>query len=77
MDFVTLSYDVGYEKPDRRIWDAAAKQASAASDGWRKVHVGDDLEKDVRGAEDAGWKGLHWDGLGEWKNICSMILHAQ
>lgn len=67
VDFVTLSYDVGHEKPDQRVFDAAFRQAKmvagarSESDKWVKVHVGDDKKKDVEAAERAGWKGISWD----------------
>lgn len=35
-------------------------------DGWGEcVHVGDDLEKDYRGAKRAGWRGVWLDRCGE------------
>lgn len=63
LDFVTLSYDVGCEKPDIGIFNAArmAGHQSAGGSGagtWRYVHVGDDLVKDYQGAESAGWNGI-------------------
>lgn len=69
LDFVTLSYDVGCEKPDIAIFNAARmaghQSAGGSSSGsssgagtWRYVHVGDDLVKDYQGAESAGWKGI-------------------
>jgi FMN phosphatase YigB (HAD superfamily) len=61
-----MSYDVGFAKPDRRIFDAAenmADQLAAAQDAashgravpWVKVYVGDEYENDVVGAQGAGW----------------------
>ena len=62
IDFVALSYDIGSEKPHCGIFDAAREMASP-SEGHitRCIHVGDDLEKDYRGAEGAGWTGLLLD----------------
>lgn len=62
IDFVALSYDIGFEKPHCGLFDAAREMAST-SEGHitRCVHVGDDLEKDYRGAEAAGWTGLLLD----------------
>ncbi len=65
LDFVTLSYDVGVEKPGRGIFDAAFESAVRIVGGeheWEKVHVGDDVEKDVEGARRAGWRAVHWGG---------------
>jgi FMN phosphatase YigB (HAD superfamily) len=65
IDFVVLSYDVGYEKPDRRIFDAASAMLKdiVASSGdeadFEKIHVGDEAEKDYFGAKKAGWHAIH------------------
>lgn len=79
VDFHCMSYDVGVEKPDRRIFDAAAALASeiiAARSGgcdadaktvreWRKVYVGDEYVKDVEGAIGAGWNPILLDNPDE------------
>ena len=62
VDFVALSYDVGFEKPHRRIFDAARDIADSLQfEVSHCIHVGDDLRKDYQGAEAAGWKGLFLD----------------
>ena len=67
IDFTVLSYDVGFEKPDRRIFAAAeimlashveAEQQQVDSEEWSKIYVGDEYEKDVVGATEAGWKAV-------------------
>ena len=69
IDFSVMSFDVGYEKPDRRIFQAAedvvseirsASSPSGASpiDTYQKVYVGDDYEKDIVGALNAGWNAV-------------------
>jgi FMN phosphatase YigB (HAD superfamily) len=70
VDFTVLSYDVGAEKPDRRIFAAAEKMLDRTlkSDweasyhtpmaSFEKLYVGDDLTKDVFGAQDAGWSSV-------------------
>lgn len=68
LDFVTLSYDVGCEKPDIGIFNAAKmvghQRARGSGAGvWRYVHVGDDLVKDYQGAKSAGWKGILVDRI--------------
>ena len=69
IQFVTLSYDVGFEKPDRRIFDAAKRIVRLEEDLQCKyVHIGDDLEKDARGAEAAGWKGVILDRENKHEN---------
>ena len=78
IDFVTLSYHVGIQKPHPRIFDisfAKAKELYAGDNlGWTKVHVGDDIEKDVSAAEQAGWRGVLWDGEGQPEAVLKMIL---
>jgi FMN phosphatase YigB (HAD superfamily) len=67
--FTVLSYDVGFEKPDRRIFIAAERMLALTLDStgfssdtpassFEKLYVGDDLMKDVFGAEDAGWSSV-------------------
>ncbi|KAI4648404.1 uncharacterized protein J4E79_010026 [Alternaria viburni] len=72
IDFTVLSYDVGVEKPDGRIFAAAEEMLAAtlndslssSSDtpppvsSFEKIYVGDDLQKDVFGAQDAGWSSV-------------------
>jgi FMN phosphatase YigB (HAD superfamily) len=57
---VILSYDVGVEKPNAKMFDHAAMNAP---DDAVKVHVGDDVEKDAVAAMRAGngWHGLLLD----------------
>lgn len=74
VDFTVLSYDVGAEKPDGRMFEAAEEvlgtllrreeaagspaDADASAEAWSKVYVGDEYEKDVVGATRAGWKAV-------------------
>lgn len=70
MDFTVLSYDVGCEKPDKKIFGAAeemvalmleqdsGKAQKLDLEQWRKVYVGDEYDKDVVGATDAGWQAV-------------------
>ena len=61
--FVVFSQDVGFEKPDPRIFEIAAERALCSVE--ELMHVGDSLENDVAGANEAGavsvW--LNRDGL--------------
>ncbi len=63
MEFVVASAAVGVEKPDRRIFDLALARAGVPAH--RVVHVGDDYEADVLGAQGAGIDAIHLvrDGL--------------
>lgn len=47
-----MAYDVGFAKPDPRIFYAAAQMLRVAPH--RMLHVGDDLHVDVAGAKSAG-----------------------
>lgn len=73
IDFTVLSYDVGHEKPDQRIFAAAEEvlgtlmhstdadtktPAEFHPERWRKVYVGDEYAKDVIGATNAGWNAV-------------------
>jgi FMN phosphatase YigB (HAD superfamily) len=73
IDFVVLSYDVGHEKPDPRIFNAATsvltKMLTVDEEGldvndFEKLYVGDDLEKDYLGAMAAGWHSVLLDHEG-------------
>lgn len=73
ISFVVLSYDVGHEKPDKRIFDAASemlKETLAEGgkdtegleiDDFEKLYVGDDRVKDFFGATRAGWNAVELD----------------
>lgn len=55
-----MSYDVGAEKPDGRIFKAAEDIVSLDGE-WEKVYVGDEWDKDVVGAQKAGWDPILLD----------------
>ena len=67
-DFVVLSSDVGFAKPDHRIFEAAKTCAAIPgneADLQRMyVHVGDNGVEDYQAAEQAGWKGVCIGGHG-------------
>ena len=56
LDFVVTSADLRAEKPDRAIFERALFRAGAAAE--ESVHVGDHLERDVRGALNAGMRAI-------------------
>ncbi|KAF2464743.1 HAD-like protein [Lindgomyces ingoldianus] len=78
ISFVVLSYDVGYEKPDPRMFNAAADMLRATlSDGsadakthsiddFDMLYVGDSVEKDLVGAARAGWDSVFVDRIGAY-----------
>ncbi|HUW81302.1 MAG TPA: HAD-IA family hydrolase [Phycisphaerae bacterium] len=53
-DFMVISCDEGVAKPDPAIFRVARRRAGL-TDTARVLYVGDDIEKDIRGAKDAGW----------------------
>ncbi|KJZ72283.1 hypothetical protein HIM_08324 [Hirsutella minnesotensis 3608] len=76
IDFHCMSYDVGVEKPDKRIFAAAdsmlqriiamRQDHDSADSGWhsphwQRVYVGDEHAKDIVGALDAGWNPVLLD----------------
>ncbi|KAF2007090.1 hypothetical protein P154DRAFT_182468 [Amniculicola lignicola CBS 123094] len=72
VSFVVLSYDVGYEKPDERMFKAATQmlKETLGNDAGRKptleddfelLFVGDTVEQDYLGAKHAGWNALLLD----------------
>lgn len=70
LNMIITSYEAGEEKPNRLIFDVAARQAErllkldvseTENVEWTRVHVGDDLAKDCQGATSAGWRGILLD----------------
>ncbi len=66
-DFAFLAEDIGASKPHPDMFEAALRQSGVPAD--RIVHVGDDPDHDVRGAQEVGmhtvWinlKGKAWPG---------------
>ncbi len=55
-EFVVFSQDHGVEKPDREIFEITLAEAKCRRE--EMMHIGDSLEKDVRGAQIAGIKSV-------------------
>lgn len=55
-DFIAASARVGFEKPDRRIFEWALEQAGV--DPGSVIHVGDHVDADVEGARNVGIDGV-------------------
>lgn len=85
IDFHCMSYDVGVEKPDRQIFNAAELMlshiitarhgrttAEADLNTWQKVYVGDEHAKDVVGATNAGWNPVLLDVDGKAAEMVSL-----
>jgi len=58
-DFVIVSAEVGYRKPDPAIFNIAAKKGEASL--YRSLHVGDKYSVDVLGARRAGMNAVLLD----------------
>ena len=63
-DFLVMSVEHGgIEKPDPRIFEIAVREANCEPD--ELLHVGDHIEYDVRGANDAGVRSVWLNRNGE------------
>ena len=56
VDFMVSSEEINAEKPDRRLFDRCVEKAGCRADAC--VYVGDSLQKDVFGAENAGLRAV-------------------
>ena len=67
-DFIVMSVEHGgVEKPDPRIFEIAVREASC--DPHELLHVGDHIEYDVRGANDAGVRSVWINRTGESSSL--------
>jgi putative hydrolase of the HAD superfamily len=62
LDFMTISCEVGVEKPNSEIFLAALRAAGVTAS--EAIHVGDCYEEDVRGAEEVGMSAVLLDRQG-------------
>jgi putative hydrolase of the HAD superfamily len=62
-DSMTISCEVGVEKPNAEIFQAALRAASVTAS--QAVHVGDCYEEDLGGAENVGMSAILVDRLGQ------------
>lgn len=70
-DTVIISEEVGIGKPDPRIFNLALKRL--AVDPMAAVLVGDSLERDIQGAQNAGIRGI-WIDRGEIKEDDQKVI---
>lgn len=87
INFVVLSYDVGFEKPDKRIFEGTEKLVEEMITGsgvkladFDKVFVGDEPQKDALGASSAGWHGIYVNRSEQFWNDklpSSRIIHHE
>lgn len=55
-DIITISEEVGFSKPDRRIFELTLKKLNVQPED--TLFVGDDLEKDISGCQNVNIKGI-------------------
>jgi putative hydrolase of the HAD superfamily len=65
-DSIVVSYEVNAHKPNKEVF----KFAQETLPGEKHVMVGDSLEDDIKGAENAGWNAKHYEQNGlEYLNL--------
>lgn len=57
-EFVLTSYESGCSKPDKIIFDEALQLCKKNVNPNEAIHIGDDIDKDYKGAKAAGWHAL-------------------
>jgi len=55
-DSVTTSEEVGFRKPDKKIFDTALKKAECT--GNESIYIGDKIDRDVAGGKNVGMKTI-------------------
>ncbi|XP_005181008.2 rhythmically expressed gene 2 protein [Musca domestica] len=55
-DFIMTSYDVGFEKPHKEIYDACLNKCNIQSN--EALHIGNMYTMDYEGARNAGWSSI-------------------
>ncbi|WJY67421.1 HAD family hydrolase [Corynebacterium auris] len=60
-----FSAEAGVAKPDRKIYEIAERELSAAFDGYERcaVHFFDDRDVNVSAAREFGWDAHLWEGV--------------
>lgn len=73
-DDIIISEEVGYSKPDKRIFELALHQLHVQPED--TLFVGDDLEKDIRGCQRANIKGI-WFNPHRFTNDTAIKPYAE
>ncbi|CAH4038994.1 rhythmically expressed gene 2 protein-like [Pieris brassicae] len=78
--FILTSYEIGYSKPNIKIFESAIEHSKLNLLTDECLHIGDDYEKDYLGAKKAGWQAMlvtnNTSGLGDIKPLhCFKNLH--
>uniref|UniRef100_A0A1B0CDC3 Putative reg-2-like protein n=1 Tax=Lutzomyia longipalpis TaxID=7200 RepID=A0A1B0CDC3_LUTLO len=73
-DFITCSYEVGFQKPSHEIFDAAVQLAGQDVQSSESLHVGNTPHLDYLGAHSAGWTSiLITNNCDSWKKYSKDI----
>ncbi|KAA1090956.1 hypothetical protein PGT21_019077 [Puccinia graminis f. sp. tritici] len=67
------SWDIGFSKPDQRIWDSAISQLNLNKSNDRLIHLGDDFQEDFLGAKSAGIGSIWLDRKDNHQKISKPI----
>ena len=70
-DVIVCSENVGYNKPDIRVFNYAMNKAKALAD--KSVMIGDDRAVDVQGALRAGMRAILFDPENQYKQPASEL----
>ena len=74
---VFTSDALGYKKPKREVFDACLEQTGSSAQ--RAIMIGDDLECDVVGARNAGWRQVYFNpkAQGHKEQIWRTVTHLR
>jgi len=72
---IAISGEIGFGKPDERIFDAALKQIDASPES--AVMVGDNLKRDIGGAKQIGIKAIWMNRAGKTPRDGSPVPDAE
>lgn len=70
-----LSGEIGFEKPDKRIFEMAAKHMNIKNMS-ELLHIGDDEEKDFLGAHNAGAQALLFNPENAYFNSSETVIKS-
>ncbi|WP_121664986.1 HAD family hydrolase [Metabacillus litoralis] len=73
-DTIIISEEVGYSKPDKRIFDLALNKLNVNPEA--ALFIGDDIEKDISGCQNANIKGI-WYNPHRIKNDTEIKPYAE
>jgi putative hydrolase of the HAD superfamily len=72
--WVIISMEVGLAKPEREIFELAAKEAGVAAN--RCMYVGDRLDTDAQAADKAGMRGVWLNRVDDARGQGVITIHS-